>query len=297
MKKVYFIINPKSGHKKYQKVKDIIEKYSKNLHPDSLIRIWEKKEQLEELINEAKNGNFDIVFAVGGDGTVHCVGKYFIGTNINLGIIPNGSGDGIARHFHIPKEVPKALELIEKGQIIRIDTGLINDIPFIGFMGTGIDAKVAHMFSSLTHRGFIPYVKLALAEYLKQKTEKYKIMISGQEPFEIQPQVLSIANTSQFGNGAYFSPGSSAVDGVLQICKLDVVPHIKLPLAIYKIFNATCHELKEYKRWNCKEVWIERSDEDFGHVDGEAIRTGKKFCVKIQEKSLNLLIPKLGLSV
>lgn len=297
MKRAYFIINPKSGHKNYLQVKDIIETYTRKDYPDSVVKIWEKKEQLEELVQEAKTGSYDIVFAVGGDGTVHCVGKHFIGTNINLGIIPNGSGDGIARHFHIPKNTHKALELIDKGQIIRIDTGLLNDIPFIGFMGTGIDARVAYMFSSLTKRGFIPYVKLALSEYLKQKTEKYILSIDGQEPFEIEPQVLSIANTSQFGNGAYFSPGSSAIDGKLQICKLDIVPHIKLPIAIYKIFNATCHELKEYQRWNCKQVWIERNSDDFGHVDGEAIHTGKKFCVKIQEKSLNLLIPKLGLSV
>lgn len=297
MKKAYFIINPKSGYRNYRKVEEKIKKYAKNLHSGTQIKIWEYKEQLEDLIEEAKKGNFDIVFAVGGDGTVHCIGKYFIGTNINLGIIPNGSGDGIARHFHIPKDVDKALELIEKGQIIRIDTGLVNDIPFIGFMGAGIDAKVAHMFSSLTQRGFIPYVKLSLNEYFKQKTEKYRIKIEGMEPFEIEPQALSIANTSQFGNGAYFSPGSSATDGILQLCKLDKIPHIKLPIVIYKIFKATCHELKEYKRWDFKQVWIERNGEDYGQVDGEAIRTGKHFCVKIQEKSLNLLIPKLNLKV
>ena len=297
MKKIFFLINPKSGHKNYLQVKEVIEKYLKNLHSDSKIRIWEEKNQLEELIEESKNGQYDIVFAVGGDGTAHCVGKHFIGTNINLGIIPNGSGDGIARHFHIPKNVHQALELIEKGYIQRIDTGLINDIPFIGFMGTGIDAKVAYMFSSLKKRGFLPYVKLALSEYLKQKTEKYRISIDGEETFEIEPQILSIANTSQFGNGAYFSPGSSAIDGILQLCKLDVVPHIKLPLAIYKIFNATCHELKEYQRWDFKEVWIERNGEDFGHVDGESIKTGKKFCIKVQKKSLNLLVPKLGLNI
>jgi len=76
-----------------------------------------------------------------------------------------------------------------------------------------------------------------------------------------------------------------------------VVPYIKLPLAIYKIFNATCHELKEYQRWDFKEVWIERNGEDFGHVDGESIKTGKKFCIKVQKKSLNLLVPKLGLNI
>jgi YegS/Rv2252/BmrU family lipid kinase len=297
MKKAYFIINPKSGNKNYLQVQEKIKRYVKKSHPESVVKIWKEKNQLGELVQEAKEGRYDIVFAVGGDGTVHCVGQYFIDTDIVLGIIPNGSGDGISRHFHIPKKVERALELIEKGHILRIDTGLINETPFIGFMGTGIDARVAHMFSSLTKRGFIPYAKLAISEYLKQKTEKYYITLENQKTFEIEPQVLSIANTSQFGNGAYISPGSSALDGILQLCKLDFVPHIKLPIAIYKIFNATCHELKEYQRWNFKQAWIERNGEDFGHVDGEEIHTGKKFFVKIKEKSLNLLVPKLGLNV
>ncbi len=297
MKKAYFIVNPKSGHKNYLQVKNTIDRYLKNVGSGSVVRIWEEKDQLDSLISEAKSGNFEVVFAVGGDGTVHCVGKHFIGTDICLGIIPNGSGDGIARHFHIPKDTKKALELLEKGHIQRIDTGLLNDIPFIGFMGTGIDAKVAYMFSNLSHRGFVPYVKLALSEYFKKRTERYVITIEGKDSFEIQPQILSVANTSQFGNGAYFSPGSSALDGTLQLCKLDLVSSLKLPVAIYRIFNATCHKLDEYGRWDFREVWIERSGEDYGHVDGEAVRTGKKFCVKVQTKSLNLLVPRLGLSI
>lgn len=292
----FFVVNPKSGKGNYQKVAAYIERYGKHYGLEFRVRIWERKEQLGELMAEAMNGAYDVIYAVGGDGTVHEVGKYLIGTPFTLGILPNGSGDGIARHCSIPKKISENLSLITKGQVIAMDTGLMNDKPFIGFMGLGLDARVAHGFEGLTKRGFVPYVKLALSEYFKKRTEEFEVSLDGGESFCIKPQVLAIANTSQFGNGAHFSPGSSATDGILELCKLDPINNAQLPMTIIRIFNATCTQIKGYGRWSFQEALIHRtSDEDFGQLDGEAIRTGKKIFIKVQKKSLYLLVPKLGI--
>jgi len=293
MKKGLFIINPKSGKLNFKEAEKRLQSLCNEYSHQSQVVVWEKKDGLDELIERGKAENVDVIFGVGGDGTIHEIAKRLIGTETALGIIPTGSGNGIGRHFKIPLQFKKAFDLINTGEIRLIDTGLCDGKPFIGFMGTGIDATVAHQFSSLTKRGFLPYVKLAFSEYSKRETEICEIELDGKKKFKVDAQIMAVGNTSQFGNGAIFSPQSNAMDGMLEFASLALVPHWYLPLMIIRIFTGWYGGFSLYQNHSFKEARIRRTRAvKTTQLDGEPIISDEWMSVSVVPKSLRILLPK-----
>ena len=167
------------------------------------------REQLSETIVDA---GYDIVCAVGGDGSVHEVGTALIGTKTKLAILPVGSGNGLARHMKIPLNVKEAIECINKNNSIQMDTVLVNDKTFLGVGGYGFDALIAKKFEGSRKRGFTSYIKLVLKEVFKYNPINVSIDANGQVR-KLPVFLCTIANTSEFGNGFIVSPKSDATDG------------------------------------------------------------------------------------
>ena len=159
-----FVVNARSGPRRKVDVVTMISEHCERSSIPFEVHSCEQKDDLDALVAHASRERYDVMFAVGGDGTVHEVAKRLINTEIALGVIPTGSGNGFARHVGMPLLVEATLAACGTGRIITIDTATVNGLPFLGVMGAGFDATVAHRFAQSARRGLRTYVK-GLAAY------------------------------------------------------------------------------------------------------------------------------------
>src|ERR1035438_3774243 len=234
-KKIRFIINPVSGA---GKKKNIIQQIEQNIDKNKFqheIVFTEKEGHAIGLSKQAAESNYYAVVAVGGDGSVNEVASSLIGKSTALAILPMGSGNGYANHLLISHNIPKAINLINTGKIISVDTLTVNKKAIIGICGVGFDAHVAHVFANYGKRGFSSYVKIIIKEYFKYKPFQYKILVNN-NIVEHKAWLITFANASQFGNNAKINPWSDIQDGFLEICILKKISLLKIPKIIYFMY-------------------------------------------------------------
>jgi len=287
----YFIHNPIAGGHNVEKVAKTLQKVLRNSKIPFLYRFWEYPEQLPELIQEAKTSQCKAIIGIGGDGTLHQIGKHLLHSPIALGIIPIGSGNGIANHFRIPKSPSKALQhLLSHHEVKEIDIGLINDqIPFFGFAGFGFDAEIAHLFSRANQRGFLTYLVLIL-KHLK-RAQSYSIPTSNFSLQSIQGYVITICNVNQFGNEAIIAPFARADDGKLDLC---IVKRFSFPDLIslaFNLFIGTLYRHPAYITFRIERVTFLDHPTRRIHIDGEPYVLNPPYHITIIKKGLKLLLP------
>eukprot|EP01132_Coremiostelium_polycephalum_P011552 gene11552-14151_t len=243
-----------------------------------------------EIAEEAANKNFDIIVAVGGDGTINEIGSKVILQNKVLGIIPFGSGNGLARFLKIPMSPVKAIKVINELNIKQIDTATFNDKVYFNMAGMGFDAHISSIFAGHKTRGLSGYVKLGLQEMLSYKPATYTITVDG-KVFTRTAFVVSIANSSQYGNNAHISPLASVSDGLLDVCVVRNFPLYKLPLLAYHMMTANTHRTDMVEIIQGKQIHISRPKEDAIHIDGEPFFMGKDIDISVKPLSLNIIVP------
>ena len=289
-KSILFIINPISGTKNKQSIKASIEKYiNKNIF-DFQIKYTEYAGHAAELTKEAVEKGYDIVAAVGGDGTVNEVARSIVHTSSALAIIPCGSGNGLARHLHIPLNVKKAIEVINQDTISDLDYGKINDHPFFCTCGLGFDAFISLKFAEGGKRGFMSYANKTLKEGIKYKPETY--IIEDENGREIHKAFLiACANASQYGNNAYIAPNALMNDGLMDVIILEPFNTlIESPQILMQLFNKTLPNNSHVKAFQAKKIRIIRPDEGAIHCDGDPMMMGKTLEVEIINKSFKVVI-------
>ena len=289
--KIRFIVNPKSGASKKEKFVDLINSNIDTAKFQTEIIFTDAPGHATILAREAANNNYDMVIAVGGDGSVNETGIGLMGSQTALGIIPAGSGNGMARHLKIPIQFKKAVQLINTGKIELIDTLTVNNHFCIGTFGVGFDAHIAHLFANAGKRGYSTYVKLVLTEFSKFKSVKFKIFVDNQ-PHEISSFLLTFANSSQFGNNAVIAPFADVKDGIIDISILKKFPFLAAPQLIYQMMNNAIHQSKYFDRLNGTEIIIENESLLKAHIDGEPIILEGKIFITIQPLSLKVVVAK-----
>lgn len=289
-KKIRFIINPISGIGKKNQLPDLIEKHLDHRIFDYEIRLSEYKLHARLIAQESVLEGFDIVCAVGGDGSVHEVGTGLIDSNVKLAIIPAGSGNGLARHLQIPLEVIAAIESINGYYLSKMDTVLCNDTPFLGFGGFGFDAMIAKKFDEYHKRGLSSYVKLVFQEIFGYKREMISVKIDDKE-WKGKFILCSIANSSEFGNGFCISPHSNIEDNQLEICLVEKLPIFGAPKLLLDVFFRRVDKNKHITIVPFQEAII-KLDRPIAHFDGEPFVVDSKVKIKIKPKSLNILVGK-----
>ena len=289
-KQIWFIINPISGVRRKDDIPALIQNHLDLNQFDYSIQYTQYKGHAFELAKQAAEKNIDVVCAVGGDGSVHEVGTGLIGSNTKLAIIPIGSGNGLARHMHIPLTVPKAIECINKMHDIQMDTVLVNDQPFLGIGGYGLDAVIAKKFDEDKKRGFWTYVKLVFKEFFKYNPINISIDTNGQ--VKKMPVVLcTIANTSEFGNGFVVSPKSDATDGKIELVLLKPFAFWRIPGLVYQFFMRKAHHSQFAEVISFEKATINLSQK-IAHYDGEPVAVKSQLDVQVVPKSLHILIGK-----
>lgn len=266
-RKFYFIINPVSGKGKGKKILPNIESYLNKEKITFQTVITEYPRQAAELAKNALN-KFDVIVAVGGDGTVNEVASALVNTNHILGIIPIGSGNGLAREMNIPMPYKKAMEVLINGKIKTSDCGSINEKFFVCTAGVGFDAFLAEKFLHLQKRGLTGYMRLFFREYLKYKTKKYTLVIDHKKTEE-EALLITIANQKQWGNNFFISPLSVNNDGLLDICILKKFPLYALPVISHLATSKQLHKSKYFKTITTSNVKIQTNEARFFHADGE----------------------------
>ncbi|RYU81220.1 diacylglycerol/lipid kinase family protein [Hymenobacter persicinus] len=224
--RICFLINPMSGTNRRQDVPALITRHVDTAAVDHEIRLTQYAGHAEELARQAAAEGFRTVVAVGGDGTVNEVGRGLLGTATALGVVPRGSGNGLARHLRIPLTLPAAVQRVCAPDFQRIDVGHINGRAFFCTAGLGFDAHVSKCFAQAGTRGLSTYVKVALREYRHYRPTPITVALNGQT-LQTDCYVLAFANAAQYGNNAYIAPLADIRDGLLDLCLIDSLPVVR----------------------------------------------------------------------
>ena len=289
-KRIYFIINPISGTGKKKDLPKMIQDNLDHSIFDYEIKYSEYCKHAKEIAAQAAQDGVDVVCAVGGDGSVHEVGTALIGTKTALAILPVGSGNGLARHLQIPLNIKKAIQCINEQNHLLMDTGLVNDKPFLGVGGYGFDALIADKFNKSKKRGMWNYVKLITKEFYSFKP----ITITIELPHfkrELPVVLCTLANASEFGNGFCVSPNSSVTDGNLELCILRPFKFWSAPSIAYRYFKRTADKSRYTEIIPFKKARIKLIDK-IAHYDGEPFDVRDELNVEVVPKSLHILVGK-----
>lgn len=291
--KMVFIMNPISGTANKAGIPEIIANTLDTSMFDYEICLTEHAGHAFELASHAKEAGINIVVAIGGDGTVNEVAKAIVHSQTALGIIPCGSGNGLARHLMLPMHIKKAIEIINRCEIHELDYGIINGHPFFCTCGMGFDAFVSMKFAEAGKRGPITYAENILKEGLKYEPETYEI-IDEQGTTSYKAFLISCANASQYGNNAYIAPQASMSDGLMDVIIMEPFDILEAPQISIEMFNKTLDKNSKIKTFKTKKLHIRRSKPGVIHYDGDPVMTGEDIFVELKEKGIRIIVNPSG---
>ena len=289
--KIAFIINPISGTGRKKDIPALIKRVLDADKFDSIVVFTEYRGHASELSRKFVEKDFKIVVAVGGDGTVNEVSKELIHTGCALGIIPIGSGNGLARHLGIPMNINKAIEQLNNSETVLIDYGIVNKKPFFCTCGTGFDAYVSTEFAKGKKRGIMSYLEKVITGYFSYKSQNYHLTGSGID-LKTKAFVMTFANASQWGNNAYIAPQASVQDGKLDISIMSNFPITAIPSLAFQLFTKTIDSDFFMTTLRSEELTLFREEPGPFHYDGEPYEEGTEIHIKIIQEGLKVMVKK-----
>ncbi|MFC2097880.1 diacylglycerol/lipid kinase family protein, partial [Bacteroidota bacterium] len=276
-----------SGHGRHVNFPDNSEKYlNKNVFSAEYIFTKAPK----EATNICRNNYsvYDIIVAVGGDGTINEVSQGLVNTDTIMGIIPAGSGNGLARYLKIPLTLSRAIGVLNNKKITSIDRVQINDQSFVNMAGIGFDALISFKFAEFDQRGIMPYFYLSLKEFSSYKPKTYNLLIDGIK-YTRKAFSISFANSTQFGSNVHIAPLASINDGLIDVCVVKPFPITELANIGLRLFNKTIDKSKYVEIIKAKNIIIQTEGINHVHIDGEPVEMKDKIELKILPKSLNII--------
>jgi len=287
-RKLLFIVNPNAGKKISGRLIDTIRKeFPQNIYYQ--IVIWKDRDHFKEVLDILHSQEYTDAIAVGGDGTVNAVAKSIIGTNIALGIVPAGSGNGLARSLGISMEVEEAIKQIAKGNKIKIDNGTVNGIPFFCTSGIGFDAHIGNLFATSEKRGLQSYVKITFAQLFKYRAKEYTLSFNDQI-IKRKAFLITVANAGQYGNDFYIAPQANLQDGLFHVVVLKPFNILHLPVLMTRILTKKANLSTRIETYITNKITITRSEKDTVHFDGEPAIEEKEVVFENYPGSLNVII-------
>ena len=284
------IINPLSGtmplaHKERLRTFIIAEADRQGFQPDIVMTSYAG--HATELATQAAQTGIRRVLVMGGDGTINEAARALRRTQTALGIIPMGSGNGLARHLGLPMNPQKAVQRALSGKPVLIDSAELNDRPFFCTAGLGFEAFVAHEFAKQPTRGLQTYAKTAFGAYWAYTPANYTV--NGQETGPLF--TLTMANAAQFGNNAWIAPTANVADGQLDICQIKPFPARAAGLLGWRLFNKSLNTSAYWSYQRLQQVTIQSSAPLLAHADGEPILLPGNTCtVRVLPGSLLVLL-------
>ena len=250
------------------------------------------------LKDKIEKDRFTDVVMVGGDGTVNSVVSALQGVKVNFGIIPMGSGNGLACCAGIPKNPSKALDVIFEGNATNVDGFKLNDEFSCMLSGLGFDAQVAHDFANSASRGLFTYTQQSLFNFFKAHPYQFEIILNNFS-FFTDAFLICIANSNQFGNNFKIAPKASLNDGLLDIVVVQKMNKAKLPFAILRQIRGN-NELQKLVEditnnnilyFQTPSLTIRNLKHAPFHVDGEPRESQNEFKIEIIKNCFRLIQP------
>jgi diacylglycerol kinase family enzyme len=241
----------------------------------------------------AVQAGIDTILVAGGDGMVNSIGAVLVGTATALGVIPTGSGNGFARHFGIPLDLPGAVWALAGARRQSIDVGTLNGWPFFVTCSLAWDAAIARRFETLPFRGIAPYVFAAATELFTYTPQPVTVVMDGGAPQEIpNPIIFTVANLTQYGGGAQIAPQARPDDGYMEMV---VVRQPDLPLLLInlaRLFNGTLDQLSQVDTRRFCALDIRRATAASVQLDGERVEAGPELEIRVLPRALTVLVPE-----
>lgn len=289
-RRIVFVINPTSGTTNKDVMPQLIYKYIDSDSNDVSTVFTEYAGHASEIASKCVNEGVDVVVAVGGDGTVNEVARALVESDTALGIVPCGSGNGLARHLMLPMNVKGALEIINNGLVHSLDYGIIDGHPFFCTCGMGFDAFISKKFASAGKRGPLTYIENVLKEGLKYEPETYELTLDGNETERYKAFLISVANASQYGNDAYIAPQASMSDGFLDVVIMEPFDILEAPQVGIDLMNKTLNKSSKIKCFKAKDIRIRRKEEGAIHYDGDPIDAGKDIHIQLRPHAIKMIV-------
>ena len=287
-KRIVFVVNPISGTQgKKAILKWIDERIDRSIYDYSIVKTGYAG-HASQIAAAAVRDSVDVVVAIGGDGTINEIARSLVHTDTALGIIPCGSGNGLARHLRIPMEPKAAIDIINQGEQLCIDYGKINNIPFFCTCGVGFDAFVSLKFADSGKRGLLTYLENTLHESLTYQPETYEIE-NEEGTVKHQAFLIACGNASQYGNNAYITPQASLMDGLMDITVIEPFTVLDVPSLSFQLFNKTIDQNSRVKTMRARKIRIHRAQEGVLHFDGDPLMAGKELDIEIIPKGLRVV--------
>ena len=287
-KRIVFVVNPISGTQgKKAILKWIDERLDQSIYDYSIVKT-EYAGHATQIAANAVQEKVDVVVAIGGDGTINEIARSLVHTNTALGIIPCGSGNGLARHLRIPMEPKAAIDVLNRGHELCIDYGKINNIPFFCTCGVGFDAFISLKFADSGKRGLLTYLENTLHESLTYQPETYEIE-NEEGTMKYKAWLIACGNASQYGNDAYIAPQASLTDGLMDVTIMEPFTVLDVPSLSFQLFNKTIDQNSRVKTMRAKKIKIHRVNDGVMHFDGDPLMAGKELEVEIVPAGLRVI--------
>lgn len=282
--KAMLVMNPRAGKKRALTVRALAERIAAELGVTLTIHTIEGIGHGTELARQAVAEGCQRVVSVGGDGTNNSIAKGLIGTDVALGVVAMGSGNGYARSIGLPLEPEAALRHAFTAPPKRMDVGYLNDHPFLGTAGIGFDARVADKFDKSSTRGMFTYARIIVQDIFGSPAMPVEVRVDGRT-FEQQLLMLVFCNTREFGNGADISPNSKPDDGIAELRVVRKPPFLQLVKAFYDVYTHRADSNPNVLNILATEAFVKQSG-TLAHLDGEPMDIGHEVRFRLEPGAL-----------
>ncbi len=290
--RVRAILNPRAGVRT-RRTREAVER-GRPSWTDYAVSLTRAAGHATELACDAVAAGADLVVAVGGDGTVNEVARGLLGTPAALGVVPVGSGNGLARALRIPLRPEAALAALEAGDRRRIDVGFINGRPFLNVAGVGFDAAVGHAFHEWgrrgRRRGLLGYLRLCVAELRTYRPPRLAVEVGG-ERVELSAFVVTFANGPQYGSAAVINPGARLDDGQLEVVVFENESWWSSLLAAPRLFLGGLERSPSYRRLVGDSALVTAATPAPVHCDGDPAGHSERIEVRLERRALEVVGP------
>ena len=288
-KRILFIVNPISGGRSKHKLEMLLRQHWNKEDVEYTISYTQFPKHAGQ-IAKREHPLFDLIIAVGGDGTINEIAQALQSTTTPLAIIPMGSGNGLARHLKIPLNPQKALQSLNESNLSKLDTATLNGHFFVSIAGIGFDSTVAAEFDKTKGRGFINYARISLQKFFRAKENEYELTLDG-SIYTRKAFMITFANSNQFGYNTRISPKADSSDSYLDVCIVRKPKAYEIPKFLFQLWTGNADRSKLVEIIRARKISLIQSDNEYANIDGESIKVGKKIEVELKRANLEVLVP------
>ena len=289
-KRLVFILNPMKGEQYTRFIETAINDNLDTAKFDLEFQFTKYPKHGTELAREAAQSGAYGVVAAGGDGTINDIVKGIINTNAILGILPGGSGNGLARSLNIPLKIADAVKVINRDHLLNMDVAFANGEPFVSNAGVAFDALVAHRFAKASRHSFPFYAWLAMKNLWSYKEWEFEIIVDGQK-FSEQAFILNIANAEQMGYNFSIAPQADCADGWLDLVIIKKMPKMFFGGIAARALMKNLHESRFVTYLKAKEISVSHPKLRIIQTDGDSYPSNNRVNFTIQPGAQKVLIP------